>query len=119
MKTMHRTALSFVALFLGSLGLAAAQDKVTIPLTDPSQPVTLKASLLTGSITVKASAVKNILVEARVRDHDAGEESGGRHRIAINTTGLSAEEEDNVVEIGAETSQRAVDLDITVPVRTS
>jgi DUF4097 and DUF4098 domain-containing protein YvlB len=119
MTTKHRTAVSFLAFFLGSLGLVSAQDKVTIPLTDPSQPVTLKASLLTGSITVKASSGREVVVEARTREHDSGGESGGRHRIAINATGLSAEEEDNHVEIGAETSKRAVDIDITVPVRTS
>src|SRR4030095_8121714 len=109
MTTKHRTAVSFLAFFLGSLGLVSAQDKVTIPLTDPSQPVTLKASLLTGSITVKASSGREVVVEARTREHDSGGESGGRHRIAINAAGLSAEAED----------KRAVDIDITVPVRTS
>jgi len=119
MTTKHRTAVSFLALFLGSLGLVSAQDRVTIPLTDPSQPVTLSVSVLTGSITVKASSAKEVVVEAKVRERDSGGESGGRHRIAINTTGLAVEEEDNHVEIAVDTSQRAVDLEITVPVRTS
>ncbi len=34
--------------------LAAAQDKVSVPLSDPSQPATVKARLVNGSITVKS-----------------------------------------------------------------
>jgi hypothetical protein len=104
---------------LTGLALAAGQDRVTIPLTDPSQPVSLKASVLNGGITVKGSASKEVIVEARVRDQDPGGEDGGRRRIPINATGLSAEEENNQVEIGVDSIQRTVDLDITVPYRTS
>jgi len=104
---------------LAGVTAAAAQDKVTIPLTDPSQPVTLKASVLNGGITVKASSTKDVIVEARVRDHGSDGDAGGRHRIAINSTGLAAEEENNHVQIGVDANQRTVDLEITVPVRTS
>ena len=119
MTKNKRLLLSLAASMLGSLTLATAQDKVTIPLTDPSQPVVLKASVMNGGITVKASSGKEVVVEARVRTNDAGGDAGGRHRIPINTTGLAAQEENNQVEIDVDSMGRAIDLDITVPSRTS
>lgn len=121
MKTTSRIFAAFAGLVLGGLTLVAAQDKVTIPLTDPSQPVTLSASVMNGGITVKGASVKDVVVEARVREHDSegGENGGSRHRIPINTTGLSAQEENNQVEIGVDSMGRAIDLEVTVPYRTS
>jgi DUF4097 and DUF4098 domain-containing protein YvlB len=118
MTKTTRMLACLTGLALGGLTLAAAQDKVTVPLSDPSRPVTLSASVLNGGITVKAGSAKDVIVEARVRDNDSGGDSGGRRRIPINTTGLVVEEDDNQVEIGVDT-QRTVDLDITVPVKTS
>ena len=119
MNAISRILVGLGGLALGGLTLTAAQDKVTIPLTDPSQPVSLKASVLNGGITVKGAAVKDVVVEAHVRDHDSGGKAGTAHRIPINTTGLTAEEENNVVQVGVDTMGRTVDLDITVPVHTS
>ena len=119
MNTPTRFLVAFLGLALGGLMVASAQDKVTIPLTDPSQPVSLKASVLNGGITVKGASVKEVTVEAHVRDHDSGGKAGTAHRIPINTTGLAAEEENNEVQIGVDSTGRTVDLDITVPIRTS
>src|SRR5262245_55665168 len=119
MKTTCRILVPVSAFVLTGLTLIAAQDRVTIPLTDPSQPVTLTASVMNGGITVKAASVKDVVVEARVRTRQADGEVEGRHRIPINTTGLTAEEENNQVEIGVESVGRTVDLEITVPIRTS
>ena len=119
MNPIARILVPLAGVVLAGVTLVTAQDKVTIPLTDPAQPVSLEASLLNGGITVRGSTGKDVVVEARVRDHDAGGDDGGRHRIPINTTGLAAEEENNHVQIGVDASQRTIDLDITVPFRTS
>src|SRR5262249_41242203 len=111
MNTPSRILVCLGGLALGGLSLTAAQDKVTIPLTDPSQPVTLKVSVLNGGIAVKGASVKDVVVEAHVRERDPGGKAGTAHRIPINTTGLAAEEEDNVVQIGCDTTGRTVDLD--------
>jgi DUF4097 and DUF4098 domain-containing protein YvlB len=97
---------------------AAAQDKVTVPLTDPSQPVVLKASVMNGSITVKAASIRDVVVEARIRAHDR-DDAADKRRIPINTTGLAVEEENNQVDIDVDSMSRTIDLDITVPVKTS
>ena len=43
----------------------AAADRVTVPLSDPSQPALLTVSLVQGSITVRGTNRKDILVSAR------------------------------------------------------
>lgn len=103
------------ALALAPLG-AAAQDRVNVPLTDPTRPASIRVSVLSGSITIKGADVKEIAVEARVRPEEERERKGsGMKRIQIATTGLSVEEENNSVRIGADSHQRTVDLTITVP----
>src|SRR5436853_4464181 len=102
-----------VTAFLGSFLLSAASlqaqavsDRVAVAFSDPSQPGTLKVGLLSGNITVKAYDGKEVVVEARAR---TGRESGrdsaseaGMKRIPLTSTGLSVEEENNRVQVSAE-----------------
>jgi len=112
-------------------------DRLTVPLSDPTRPALIKAGLLNGGITVKGYEGKEVIVEARVRaeSHSAEEENEeerdrnrdrtsqnrrqGMRRIAITSTSLSVEEEDNVVKIEVGSISRTVDLTIQVPVKSS
>lgn len=116
-----------------------AGDKVTVPLSDPSHPGTVKVGLLYGSITVKGYDGKEVLVEAHARvrggrrgwdsdeapprarrdDGTTEESTQGMKRLAIASTGLTVEEESNTVRIGTDSVNRAVDLMISVPRQTS
>jgi DUF4097 and DUF4098 domain-containing protein YvlB len=114
------------AVFAGTLlwtPLLAAQsvpDRVVVPLTDPTRPVQIEASLVSGSITVKAHANQNVIVEARARKgEDDSEKGSGKRLIFIPSTGLTVEEENNTVQINADSIQRPVDLTILAPARTS
>jgi DUF4097 and DUF4098 domain-containing protein YvlB len=100
---------------------AQSDNKVTVPLTDPSRPVTLHAHLVSGSITVKGADVKEVVVEARARggDDHAGGRAEGMKRIPMTSTGLNIEAENNNVRVSTDSYQRTVDLTITVPVHTS
>ena len=102
-------------------GATPGADRVVVPLSDPTQPVVLKASLLNGSITVKAHASNQVIVEARARGErrESGAADGGKRRIMITTTGLTVEEENNQVEVTADSIHRTIDLTVLVPVRTS
>jgi DUF4097 and DUF4098 domain-containing protein YvlB len=101
---------------------AQSDNHVSVPLTDPTRPVTLRAHLLNGSITVKGADVKEIIVDAKAR---GGEESGrsgraeGMKRIPMTSTGLNIEADNNQVRVSTDSIQRTVDLTITVPVHTS
>ena len=117
-------------LMAGSLALVLAQDtpvdRVNVPLTDPSRPVMLKIGLVSGSITVKGTAMKEVIVEARVRpsedDEEKSERRGGLKLIPNNNTGLTVEEDDNVVSVGTAMrggGSRTVDLTLRVPTNCS
>ncbi|MBU6403016.1 MAG: hypothetical protein KGS61_22060 [Verrucomicrobia bacterium] len=100
-------------------------DRVSVPLNDPSRPALVKASLMSGGITVKGYDGKEVVVEARLRQHRSDDEdnpdqkAGGLKRIDVATTGLTAEEEDNVVSVSTGPMRRGVDLVIRVPFKTS
>src|SRR6185312_13912692 len=120
--------LSFATIAVFSVPLAQAAavgsgDRVAVPLSDPARPAFVKAHLLNGSIAVKSYEGKEVIVEAKARsgDEDRERESGGAgmHRIPINSTGLEVEEESNRVNVGAASTQRAIDLTISVPVHSS
>lgn len=101
-------------------GKQRSGDRVVVTLSDPSRPSHVKVSLITGGITVKAHEGKDIIVEAHARNRDEDDEDRpGPKRLSIASTGLNVEEEDNQVNIGTESFNRAVDLVIQVPVHTS
>ncbi len=108
----------------------AGMDRLTIPLSDPARPVTLKAGLMNGGITVTGYAGKEVIVEARARTEEEERENHknkeneknkaqGMRRLEITATGLTVEEENNVVEISTSSMNRTVDLNIQVPQRAS
>jgi len=114
------TIIFAVALWPAWLEAQANADRVVVPLTDPARPVRLEAGLVNGSITVKAHAAANVVVEARVRNlGEAGSGENNKRRVLIPSTGLTVEEENNEVHVGADSVQRTVDLTILVPARTS
>ena len=101
-------------------GKQRAGDRVVVTLSDPSRPSLVKVSLITGGITVKAHEGKDIIVEAHARNRDEdNDDRPGPKRLTIASTGLNVEEENNQVNIGTESPNRAVDLVIQVPVHTS
>src|ERR1700691_752619 len=90
--------------------IAAAQDKtngVTVPLSDPAQPATVKARLVSGSITVTVGSDPQVVV-----DTDSSSGTGvntapdgappGLHRIDTAGRGFKVEEDRNTVVIGPE-----------------
>jgi DUF4097 and DUF4098 domain-containing protein YvlB len=100
---------------------AQNDNRVTVPLSDPARPVTLRAHLVSGSITVKGADVKEVIVEARARGDEArtGGRAEGMKRIPMTSTGLNIEAENNNVRISTDSYQRTIDLTITVPMHTS
>src|SRR5580692_816202 len=94
-------------------------DRVSVTLSDPARPALVKAGLIDGGITVKAYEGKEVIVEARARNHESARQESGPKRISIATTGLTVEEENNQVNINTESYSRAIDLTISVPVHTS
>lgn len=123
---------SILALSLMIGGTLAAQskggDRLTVPLSDPSRPAFLKVGIISGGITVRGTSGKEMIVQGTVRTEEGDEEERdtkerrkGLHRIPNPNSGLTAEEDDNVVTIGAGAmwGGRAIDISIEVPANTS
>jgi DUF4097 and DUF4098 domain-containing protein YvlB len=100
-------------------------NHIAVPLADPSRPARVEAHLVSGGITVKAYDGKEVIVDAKVRAGDEGEEQsesrprGGLRRIPMSSTGLSVEAENNLVHISTDSHTHTIDLTISVPVHTS
>lgn len=112
---------------------AQGGNDFTIPLSDPAKRGTLKAHLNYGSITVKGTARKDVLVgykqdkddegdDDNDRDHDRGEfrkksgnSSDGLRKIAGGGMEIEASENNNVVKVGSDSWNTKTSLVIEVP----
>ena len=98
-------------------GQEPAPDRINVPVTDPARPITVRASLLNGGITVRAHAAREVIVESRTRgsrQRRAPAAAGGLRRIENTSGSLDIEEENNVVKISGGMN-RALDLTVLVP----
>jgi len=125
MKILWQCILA-VAVWLGLAATAhpqvAGADHVTVPLSDPARTGTVKVHLLAGSISVKGYAGKEVIVDAKARDEERGRaraDTAGMKRIPNTSTGLTVEEESNVVSISTGSMNRPVDITLQVPTRTT
>jgi hypothetical protein len=155
MKSKNITAILLLAFLISiaAAGTSYAQSKVstgdniTVPLSDPSRPAYVKASLMNGSITVKAYQGKDVIVTAEARPgsddedeqdldnahtlnrlNDDGESSAkdrdrkkGMKKITNNGSSLTVEEDNNTVEIGTgwRGMSNTLDVVVQVPVNSS
>ena len=106
-------------------GMAAAQDnKVTVPLSSPSQAATLKVHLIAGSIRVTAGTTGQVVIETEDRHgqprRDDRHAPPGMHRIDVGSQGFTAVEDHNVVTLSPGIGGfDGINLGIQVPVNTS
>ena len=124
---MKRVSILSVCL-VAVAALAAAQDKVTVPLSSPEQPATLKAHLISGSITVTIGTGSQVVIESQPgaltgvltgrgdRDRNV---PPGMHRIDGGGHGFNVEEDHNVVTVSPDMGGIGTNLTIQVPVNTS
>jgi opacity protein-like surface antigen len=121
---MKRMSVLIVT-FAGIAALAAAQDKVTVPLSSPGQPATIKARMVMGSITVTAGTGPQVVIESDEAGRDRGSRREdrnvppGMHRIDAGGHGFNVEEDHNVVTVVPDFNGRGTNLTIQVPVNTS
>jgi len=126
-NTTHIILITLLVLLASGFALAQENtvDRVTVELTDPSKPATLKVGLVNGGITVTGYEGKEIIVEAtskmqKIDKRDKGSgKSSGMTRIAVNSSSLTVEEYQNEIEIGTDSWVNPVDLTIKVPKLTS
>src|SRR5436189_972013 len=106
-----------IALALVTLGLILITTSVTsaqgtnefvVPLSDPAKRGHLKAHLNYGSITIKGTARKDVLVKYSTEDdeddrrHKKNDTKDGLKRIGGGGLELSASENNNAVKVGSD-----------------
>ena len=97
-------------------------DQVTVPLSDPSKPGLIDVSLVHGSITVRGTNRKDVLVNARPEaDTDSPRRSRrydpdaeGLRRIP-QTAGFRITEELNRVKVSSDNPNRSITFEIEAP----
>jgi len=123
-KTVKNLVCILPLLAAGIAWSQATDDRITVPFSDPSRPHTLKVHLINGGITVKGYEGKDAIIETRSGQSGEHERrhvprgAEGMKRIDNTAMGLTAEEEDNILTVGARPGRDA-DLTIQVPVNTS
>ena len=99
-------------------------DKLSINFRDPARPGTVKMSSLYGSISVKAHAGKDVVVETTNKpeaenDRSVPESAKGLKRLNATGSQVTLEEENNIVTISTGWRARGENFTILVPAKTS
>ncbi|HEU5289742.1 MAG TPA: hypothetical protein VFU05_03805, partial [Cyclobacteriaceae bacterium] len=121
MKKQLITIVTIACLVCLAGSLFAQGNEFAIPLTDPAKRGKLKAHLNSGSITVKGTARKDVLVRYKSEDdeddhdHDKDKSTDGLKRVSGGGMDLEAAENNNYVVIQSDSWNHSVNLEIEVP----
>lgn len=118
-KYINSIIVSFVLLLTINL---SAQETVTIPLSNPAKEGFLKMGIISGSITVKGTSGKEVIITGTKRQgskdrhfrKSSNSNTSGLKKISNNSLEFSAEEYDNVVHVKS-TPHGTTDFEIEVP----
>jgi hypothetical protein len=126
MKTIPHLPRTLCALALAALcSTAAAQSdqRLVVPLSDPSRPATLEVALFQGDIDVRAYDGNEVVIvtDAPLRNNDEEEapRPDGLRRIHSSSVGVTVEEANNTVSVRMDFSPSGAELTVQVPRRTS
>lgn len=97
-----------------------AQDsgEFTVPFSDPAKRGKIKVHINSGSVTVKGTSRKDILVKySSMEDKETGtaEIKDGMRRVAGSTIDLKVTENENLAKVESGTWNKRIMLDIEVP----
>ncbi len=122
-----RLAASFMlaAAFAGSLSFVAAPAaaQTVVPFSDPSRPGTIRISVLNGTITIKGTNRRDVMIESKGAQ-EAERKGGSRNdrtaglRRLSQAAGFEAVEENNQIIITSSANDDE-ELVVSVPVRTN
>lgn len=123
MKTPRILALAaftaFTAISVPLLAQGELKEQLTVPLSDPAKPGSLKVHLITGSIRVTGYSGNQVVIDATTKEKaEKPKEVDGMKRISKNGgLDISATEENNVVNISSKLFNTKMELVIKVPAK--
>jgi Putative adhesin len=122
MKKMKIAGLVLLSLVIvtKSFGQAGSAEQLTVPLSSPGKPYSLKVHLVSGSIKVAGYDGKDIIINVIPRDGENEEGSdavqNGMKRISTHGSyEVTAKEADNNVTVSTGNPNKAIDLDMKIP----
>jgi hypothetical protein len=143
MKTIIRLAGIIILLWAAGMANNAQEsqaDHAVVNFSNPAKPGTLEVDLSEGSIIIRGYEGKEVIIDARwrerllkkeeetppeqpeektqeeiAREKAQTEKAKGMKMIEVESSGLTIEEEENVIQVSVEHGKRAVDLVIQVP----
>lgn len=118
MKSILKTGVLLITVLLFTICVSAQNNsqEMVVPLSKAGEPGTLDVSILNGSIKVIGSTVKDVIIKVSTEQMKVEEETkGGLKRIPNNSFGLTAKEENNLVKVTTDISNKNVMLEIQVP----
>jgi hypothetical protein len=122
-KTVYNIILSFIFIASAVACYGQGANEFTIPLSDPAKKGKLKAHLNYGSITVKGTARKDVLVKysgESDEDHKNHNNKGGQSKDGLKRVGgggleLEASENSNYVKVSSGSWNNKMNLEIEIP----
>ena len=113
-----RIYMSIGLLLMAGLSFAQNSGDFTVPFSEPNKRGKLKAHINVGSITVKGTGRKDILVKySSDEKKNQGTETGkdGMRRISSGTMDLEVSENDNFIKVSSGSWNNALTLELEVP----
>ncbi len=121
MKKMKIAGLLLLSLFVGikAYGQSGSTEQLTVPLSSPGKPYSLKVHLVKGSIKVVSYEGKDIIINVTSRSGEEerlkATENGMKRISASRGYEVTAKEVDNTVTVGTGYPDKAIDLDLKIP----
>jgi DUF4097 and DUF4098 domain-containing protein YvlB len=121
-QTMPLERTLILSAMLALCAGASAEENPTrnaVPFSDPSRPGQLQVHLVTGSIVVRGSDTKQVIIEthaASVDPESHDPQASGLHRLRQEPS-FTVEEQNNIMSISGSFAG-STDLEIQVPART-
>jgi Putative adhesin len=110
--------LVMVWVCVAAVAWAQNPNEFTIALSDPAKRGKIKVHINSGSITIKGTARKDVLVRYNSEDEDEDNKSqnkNGLKRVSGGGVDLEASENSNFVTVKSNSWNKEVDLEIEIP----
>jgi hypothetical protein len=121
MKNMKIGGLILFGLIIvtKSFGQTGSTEQLTVPLSSPGKPYSLKVHLVTGSIKVSGYEGKDIIINVTPRDGEEDKPKASENGMKrISSSGgyeVTAKEADNTVTVNTGNPMKAIDLSLKIP----
>lgn len=120
MKNLKKAGLILATMFLVFKSNAQTEtEQLTVPLSSPGKPYTLKVQLVQGSIKIAGYEGKDVIIDVSTeKDNDEHGESTKNGMKRISSSGsyeVSAKENDNTVTVHTSDPNKTFDLRLKIP----